>query len=114
MRTTPKLAILGMCSSLHLLCSCSTLNSNQPHLPADVAMNEDARRGGLLIVRLRLESGEKLPFILDTGCPDTVFDKSLEQKLGEPLGSLSGRAGFGYKFESGVYAAPRLWLGSTP
>ena len=51
-------------------------------------MNQDAGRGGILIVTLRLESGEKLPFIVDTGCQVTVFDKSLEGKLGKRFDHL--------------------------
>jgi hypothetical protein len=77
-------------------------------------MNQDAGRGGIMIVTLRLESGEKLPFGVDTGCGITVFDKSFERKLGKRLDSFAGRASFGYQYEAGTYAAPKLYLGSTP
>ena len=75
-------------------------------------MNKEAGRGGLLFVTLRLETGEMLPFVVDTGCPVTIFDKSLEPKLGSRLGAGTS-LNFGVKREIGIYAAPRLYLGST-
>jgi len=114
MRTTSKLGLLGVYLSLQLLCSCSTATPNQPQLPADVRMNKDAGRGGGLTVTLRLESGEAVPVIIDTGCAVTVFDKSLERKLGKRLDSFAGRASFGYNYEAGAYPAPKLYWRSTP
>jgi hypothetical protein len=99
--------------SLLLLCSCATVDPDRSRLPADVAFNKNAGRGTWLFVTLRLESGEELPFLLDTGAPWTFFDKSREPKLGKRLDS--GTAwNFGTKQESGVYAAPKLYLGGTP
>ena len=114
-----KVYTLGTIACLLFLCSCATT----PHplaivptaeLPADVSMNKVAGRGGLLIVELRLESGEEVPVIVDTGCSVTIFDKSLEQKLGKRLDSYSDRASFGHEFEAGIYAMPKLYFGSTP
>jgi hypothetical protein len=51
-------------------------------LPVTLAMNKVAGRGDVLIVLVRLADGEKLPLVVDTGSPATVFDKSLESKLG--------------------------------
>ena len=75
-------------------------------------MNKDAGRGGWLIVMLRLESGEKLPFVLDTDSPFTVFDKSMEPKLGEHLDTGTFSA-FGVAQKSDRYVAPKLYLGNT-
>ena len=75
-------------------------------------MNEDAGRGGALVVTLRLEDGEELPFVVDTGSPLTHFDKSLEPKLGKRL-HTGTFWNFGTGHEAGFYAAPRLYLGST-
>jgi hypothetical protein len=61
---------------------------------------------------LRLESGEQLPFILDTGSPWTLFDKSLEPKLGKRL-HTGTTWNFGVKQDSDRYATPKLYLGST-
>jgi hypothetical protein len=96
-----------------ILCSCATIDPTRPQLPADVSFNKSAGRGGWLIVTLRLESGEQLPFLLDTGAPWTFFDKSQEPKLGKRL--ESGTAwNFGTKQASGVYAAPKLYLSDIP
>ncbi len=109
---------LGTFLSLFLLCSCATT----PHssaivpasdLPADVMMNKEAGRGGWLLVTVRLESGEELPFLVDTGALITLFDKSLEPKLGQRLGSFKNESVLG-KQETGIYAAPKLYLGNTP
>jgi len=78
-----------------------------------VALNKDVARGNELFVTLRLESGEELPFIVDTGSPFTIFDKSMEPKLGKRLGQ-STLWNFGSKSEGGFYAAPMLYLGDTP
>jgi hypothetical protein len=101
------------CVSLMFLCSCATDGSIHPHLPADVTINKEAGRGGYLVVTLRLESGEELPFIVDTGTAGTLFNKSLEPKLGKRLGTATYRH-WGTQTKSGIYAAPKLYLGSTP
>jgi hypothetical protein len=100
------------CICLLLLCSCATENSVRPQLPADVSMNKGAGRGSWLIVMLRLESGEKLPFVVDTGCPVTTFDKSSEPKLGKRLGTTTAWH-FGIADKESVYPAPKLYLGKT-
>jgi len=111
-KTILKPHVLGGLVSLLLLCACATVDPARPRLPADVAFNKNAGRGTWLFVTLRLESGEQLPFLLDTGAPWTFFDKSQEPKLGKRLDT--GTAwNFGTKQESGVYAAPRLYLGGT-
>ena len=81
-------------------------------LPADVAINKDASRGNLLFVILRLESGEELPFVVDTGAAATIVNKSLEPKLGKRL-ETGTMWNFGVKHKSGVYATPKLYLGNT-
>lgn len=96
-------------SSLLLVCSCATTH---PPLPADVSMNSIAVHGCKLIVMLRLESGEELPFMIDTGSPTTVFDTSLEPKLGKRLGNAAF-SNFGAKLPGGFYQTPRLYLGDT-
>src|SRR6202007_2461862 len=70
--------------------------------------------GGALTVALRLESGEELPFAVDTGAPITVFDKSLEPKLGKRLGTMPIIWASGDKQKSGIYATPKLYLGGVP
>jgi hypothetical protein len=78
-----------------------------------VTINKRAGHGGHLMVMLRLESGEELPFNVDTGAPATVFDKSLETKLGKRLGTTTIKLPQSSKQQSGVYAAPKLFFGNT-
>ena len=118
MRTILKPRALGIFLSLLLFCSCATTPEPSAIIPAselppDVTMNKAAGRGNWLFVTLRLESGEALLFFVDTGMSVTLLDKSLEPKLGKRLGTgrvmhVDGTS------EAGIYAAPRLYLGSTP
>lgn len=111
MRVILKLRTLGEFLSLLLLCSCA---STHPPQPADVKMSPDALRDGMVIVNLRLDGGDDLPFLVDTGSPGTLFDKSLVSKLGWrlPIGSVSVPVG-GQAQKSGVYLEPDLYLGGT-
>ena len=76
-------------------------------------MNRDAGRGNWLFVTVRLDSGTKLPLLVDTGTPVTLLDKSLAPRLGKRLGTLTFRE-FDVRQKSGIYAAPKLYLGNTP
>lgn len=88
-------------------------DSVQPQIPDEVTINKDAGRGNFVFVTLRLESGEELPCMVDTGSPITVFDKALESKLGKRL--KTGTMSMGWtKQKCGVYAAPKIYLGNTP
>ncbi len=72
-------------------------------------MNELAGRGGLLIITLRLESGEELPMMVDTGTTDTLIDKSFEPRLGKPHGTAVFQS-WGSKEKLTFYSAPKLYL----
>jgi hypothetical protein len=119
-----KPGIIAITLGLLLLCSCSTITPTTPvviessitpatQLPADVDFNSDAGRGGLLHVIIQTKDGEKLPFIVDTGSPVTILDKSLEPKLGSSLDS-GVFWNFGAKGSINIYAAPKLYLGGVP
>jgi hypothetical protein len=82
-------------------------------LPADVAINKDAGRGGHLIVKLRVENGEELPFLVDTGAPITLLDKSLEPRLGERVFTMPFYSSLGRQ-QGGIHAAPKMFLGGVP
>src|SRR4051812_32019866 len=94
---------------LVLFCPRATAFSNAP---ADVPINDEAGRGGLLIVKLQLEDGTELPFLVDTGSPVTFFDTSLEPTLGKHLGTRQFRH-FGVEHKSNIYAAPKLYLNGS-
>jgi hypothetical protein len=102
----------GIFLSLQLLISRAAENSARPPLPADVNLNQDAGRGGFIIVTLRLGSGEAVPFVVDSGSPWTLFEKSQESKLGKAVGTETVW-NFGAVQESKMYAAPKLYLGKT-
>lgn len=87
-------------------------NSTQPPRPADVAMNSEAGRGGLLIVTVRTESGEDWPLVVDTGCAKTGFDPSLGPKLGQSLG-WEKFWNFGVGHDGALYTPPKLYLGGV-
>ena len=84
---------------------------HSPKLPAEMPINHGAGRGGLLIVPVRLEGGEELPFVLDTGSSGTLLDASLEPKLGKRLGTTAMQS-WGTSRERPVFAAPgSIWEG---
>jgi len=103
------------CILFSLLLSCwyvagqSTLHS----LPDSVTMNRDAGRGNFLFLMLRLEGGEPLPFIFDSGAPYTCVDKSFASRLGTCFGVYPFEM-LGSKQKAGVYAVPKLDLGIVP
>jgi hypothetical protein len=118
MRTFRKLCTVALLATVLQPCSCAT----EPRpagitvplkRPVDAAMNKEAGRGGHLLVTLRLGSGEELPFLVDTGAPMTILDKSLEPRLGKCLGTHT-LWNFGVEYEAREYAAPKLYLGSVP
>lgn len=92
------------------LCLCAAADS-PAQLPADVALNEGAGRGGFLILKVRVQKGKDLPFIVDTGTPVTLLSETLEPQLGKRLGSTTFQK-YG-KQKSGRYAAPEIYLGDT-
>src|SRR2546425_1499457 len=106
----------GVC--LVLLSSCATApiwfpaDSIRPPLPTEISLNKGAGRGDNLFVTLRLDTGEELLFLVDTGSPCTVFDKSLEPKLGKRLGTTKVKWPGG-KGRGSVYRAPKLYLDRT-
>ena len=82
-------------------------------IPPEIPINKGAGRGGWLIVNLRLEDSSDLPFMVDTGSPVTVLDKSLQHSLETPIQTIFYRSSFGNQ-ASDVVAAPKLYLENTP
>ena len=109
---------------LAFLCSCITLprwfaeTSQRPILPAEASftkVNGAAGLGGNLFLTLRLDAGEEFLFLVDTGSPLTVLDKSLARKLGRRVGTAEVYyAYYERRIRRGVYHAPKLFLGTTP
>lgn len=111
-KTIPGRRGLAVLLGLLLMYFRAAAASIQPPLPAEAGMNKGAGRGGHLIVTLRLESGEELPFVVDTGSSVTFINEALAPKLGTRIETVTFRS-FGREQESGVYAAPKLYLGTT-
>jgi hypothetical protein len=88
-------------------------------LPPEVSINRDAGCGGWfkgdwLTLKLHLETGEELVFMVDTGSPVTILDDSLAPKLGKQAGIMSFNF-VGHKQQpTKIYAAPKLLLGNIP
>jgi hypothetical protein len=99
---------------LLLLSSCATKGFIRPTLPADASFNPEAGRGGWLLVKLKVNGGEELSFVVDTGAPQTILDRSLEPRLGKRLGTKKLRYSFYQNTSGGIYAAPHLYLCNTP
>jgi hypothetical protein len=104
---------VAMFLSLLLSSGPAPADSIQLPLPAEVVMNKEAGRGGWLIVSVRLESGEELPMIVDTGAPIMLLDTCLAPRLGTRLDTTIIRS-FRGEQSGGVYAAPKFYLGSVP
>jgi dienelactone hydrolase len=61
-----------------------------------------------------MEIGGEMLFMLDTGSPGTLLDKSFEPGLGARLGTARiNYPAFSWKPTVGVYKAPALYLGNT-
>lgn len=113
-----KARVLSTFLGLLFLCSCTTeqhssRDNAQSKLLPEVPINESAGRGGWVVVSLHTEDGDAFPFLLDTGTSGTLFDKSIESKLGKSLGDVSV-VGWGHKKTGHTYAMPRLYLGDMP
>ena len=108
-----------MSACLALLCSCTTElkwsddNSARPPLPAETAFNKSAGHGDHLYIKLRLENGREMLFAVDTGMSVTMLDKSLEPMLGKRLTTTNFTYKWIGKMDTGVYQAPKLYLGDT-
>jgi hypothetical protein len=96
-----------------LVCSCATPHFVRPRLPPEVSFNRGAGRGDFLFVTLRVEKSEEMLFVVDTGQPFTVLDKSLESKLGKCVFTNQVHYVWYPTSEGHVYRRPRLYLGNT-
>lgn len=116
--------ILATALGALFLCSCVAPPSGPPlivplsHIPAkklpgSVVMNDDAGRGNWIFVTVRMQDGEALPCVLDTGAFSTLLDKSLEPKLGRRIDSGTLRV-FGAAHRMNQYDAPALYMGRMP
>jgi hypothetical protein len=109
---------LTTCVLLWMLCSPVLAAAGEPPpshpaLPSEVSINKGAGRGGLLMIMLRMGTPQEFPFVLDTGMPVTIFDKSLLPRLGRTFGRVPMLI-FDKLYEIEICAMPQLYSGSTP
>jgi hypothetical protein len=101
---------------LFVLCclpSFCAAGSQKGELPLEITINKDAGRGAPVFVPIRLPTGETFEFEVDTGCPITIFDQSLESKLGKRVAFF--KASFiGVQRSGDIRLAPQLYLGKVP
>ncbi len=101
-----------VCVILYLALLSARASTNAPALPAEVRINDDAGCGNHLIVPVRLGTGEEIPFVVDTGSPITILDKSFEPRLKNRHGTaVIARPGDTEK--ANIYAAPGLYFGGA-
>jgi hypothetical protein len=109
-RTFRALAILfGL-----LVCLRAFAGQAPTQLPEDVTLDKKAGRGGYITLPVSIEGGEELLFVLDTGSPITLLDRSLEPKLRKRLETVTFSSPGGGTHDGGIYIAPKLFLGKTP
>jgi len=87
-------------------------NASAAPLPADLTLNEDAGRGGWLLVTAGLENGKEALLALDTGSSHTVFDRSFEANL-KKLPTVTVIRGWDGNQNSALYEMPKLTLGKA-
>jgi hypothetical protein len=109
MRINALIGLVAFVPSLTVWCSAAT---NSPGLPSEVNLNPGAGRGDMLIVPVRIGSGEEVPFIVDTGSSGTLLDERLQPMLGERVGTMSMQS-WGKTTTHAMYAAPPLYLGGV-
>jgi len=102
-----------------LIASCA---SAPPPLPADLLHpglppSADFERGigtkRVLCLRLQGERGETWRFLVDSGSPITIFDRSLRSKLGPVLATEPVQYAWSGAAVLEVHDAPRLFLNNT-
>jgi hypothetical protein len=81
-------------------------------LPPETSFTEEAGRGGFLRIKVRLETGEELQTIVDTGARVSIFKSSWVPRLGKPAGTVILDNG-NTRLTNKAYAAPKLFLGDT-
>ncbi|HXS68656.1 MAG TPA: hypothetical protein VN761_07410 [Candidatus Polarisedimenticolia bacterium] len=96
------------------LLSCEAQEPIRLHFPAEAPLNKRMCHGDLVFLKLHFKPGEELWFIVDTGAPKTLLDKSLEPRLGKILGTKKIKASFYPDVVGHVYAAPQLYWNDVP
>ena len=82
-----------------------------PGLPPETYFDRGFGTDRVLCLRLQNERGENWRFLVDSGSPVTIFDRSLRGKLGPVLGTEPVQYAWSGAATLQVHDAPRLFLG---
>jgi len=78
-------------------------------VPFETSINPDAGRGNLILLKVRLQDGQEVSVVLDTGAGITCVDDSQTSKLGRSVGKITAHH-WGKDSKQKLYAAPALYL----
>jgi hypothetical protein len=84
-----------------------------PGLPPEAAFDRGIGTMRVLCLRLQGEHGENWRFLVDTGAPTTIFDRSVRGKLGPVVGKEPVVYAWSGSAVLDVHAPPRLFLNNT-
>jgi hypothetical protein len=102
-----------------LLASCASVppplpsDAQHPGLPPETAFDRGLGTDRVFCLRLQGEHGEKWRFLVDSGSPITIFDRTLRSKLGPSLGTEPVQYAWSGAATLQVHNAPRLFLSNT-
>jgi hypothetical protein len=82
-------------------------------LPGPATFNPKAGGGEPLVLKLNVADSEEVSFLVDTGSPVTILDRSLEPMLGRSVGTSRILWPTGQKGRADLFKAPTLCLGKS-
>ncbi|MEP6669538.1 MAG: retropepsin-like aspartic protease [Chthoniobacter sp.] len=102
-----------------LLASCASVpppmpaDALHPGRPPETSFDRGLGTDRVLCLRLQGERGDQWRFLVDSGSPMTIFDRSLRKKLGPATGTEAVQYAWSGNATLQVHAAPRLFLSDT-
>ncbi|MEI9895797.1 MAG: hypothetical protein WDN28_18430 [Chthoniobacter sp.] len=102
-----------------LLASCASVPPSMPAdplhpgLPPDTTFDRGLGTDRVLCLRLQGEQGDRWRFLVDSGSPITIFDRSLRRKLGPAIGTEPVQYAWSGTAMLQVHNAPRLFFSNT-
>jgi hypothetical protein len=97
--------------AFHCVLSAALFAASHDATPfSELPLDKNAIGLGLLTIPIRLGDGPEVLFVIDSGSPLTLVDRSLQKELGKRRGRFHLRA-WDAKQKADVYAAPALFIG---
>ncbi|MEZ0254957.1 MAG: hypothetical protein ACAI37_06745 [Chthoniobacter sp.] len=119
LRLHPPIRFLAALVAGLLLASCASVpppmpaDPARPGLPPATAFDRGLGTNRVLCLRLQNERGENWRFLVDSGSPITIVDRSFRNRLGPSIGTEAIRYAWSGDAVTQVHAAPRLFLSNT-